>query len=161
MRTPRNPQPFDTIVGVFAIVTALVVIGFAGAPSGAATAPAISVSNALLLLSDEPLLVEGELIATAAGRVRLCAAADPSGCLGTSLCVLGLDPHFAGRVRASGAPLRIVLSGAVGAGVLDLDAGSVEPLRTAGCDLAGERVGRSGAGTDDVPRGGGGVPVLE
>lgn len=161
MRTPRNPQPFDTIVGVLAIVTALVVIGFAGAPSGAATAPVISVPNALLLLSDEPLLVEGELIATPAGRVRLCADAGASGCLGASLCVQGLDPHFAGRVSASGAPLRIVLGGAVGAGVLDVDAGPVEPLRTADCDLGRQRGGWSGVGADDAPRGGGGAPVLE
>jgi len=163
MRTKRNPQPFDALLGLVAFATALVVIGFAGAPSDAATEPVVPVEAAVLVLSDEPLLVAGRLVAAPDG-MRLCEQAGASGCLGASLCVQALDPHLAGRVRASGAALPIALRGAVGAGVLDLHAGPAEPLRPADCDLAGEWVGRGGAGADDVPPGGpggGGVPVLD
>jgi len=159
MRTKRNPQPFDALLGLVAFATALVVIGFAGAPSDAATEPVVPVEAAVLVLSDEPLLVTGLLVAAPDG-MRLCEQADASGCLGASLCVRALDPHLAGRVRAGRAPLAIALHGAVSAGVLDLHAGSAEPLRRDGCELAGGPAGWGGAG-DDVPRGGGGVPVLE
>lgn len=153
MRTRRNPQPFDALVGVLALVTAVVVVGFAGAPQ-AATEPVIPVAQAAWVLSDEPLLVAGELVALPAGP-RLCEAA---ACTGAALCVAGLDPHLLGRMAVRGAALPVVLRGAVGNGVLAVGGA---PLRAAGCDLVDERVGWGGTGAGDVPPGGGGVPVLE
>ncbi len=153
MWTRRNPQPFDALVGVLALATAVVVVGFAGPPR-AATEPAISVALAVWVLSDEPLLVAGELLALPTGP-RLC---EVTACAGAALCVVGLDPHLLGRMAARGASLAVVLRGAVGDGVLAVGRA---PLRAAGCDLAGKRVGWGGAGADDVPPGAGGVPVLE
>lgn len=71
MRSSSNLQPLDVLVALVAILTAVLVVGFTGAPSGAATEPTISVSNALLLLSDEPLLVQGRLIAPGPGVLDL------------------------------------------------------------------------------------------
>ena len=154
MRTKRNPQPFDALVGVLALVTAVVVVGFAGAPQ-AATEPVIPVAQAVSVLSDESLAVSGDLLALPAGP-RLCDAAD---CTGAALCVVGLDPHLLGRMAVRGVSVPVVLRGVIGDGILAVGA---TPLWNPGCELAGKRLGWGGARADDIPPGGaGGMPVLE
>ena len=67
--------------------------------------PGISIDEALASSLDEPLLINGWLVVSPQGDVRLCSAlgeSNPPSCAGSSLAVTGLDPDDAGELTKAG-----------------------------------------------------------
>jgi len=102
---PRTLRPLDVLFGILCIVAALLVVG-SGAPAWTHTRPQVTVQQAVLALTSDPLLVTG-WVGTST-RPRLCGA---RGCHGVQLAIDGLPAGAAAMLRGRKVALYGTLEG--------------------------------------------------
>lgn len=101
----RQLRPLDVLFGVLCIAAALVVVG-SGAPAWTHTRPQVTVQQAVLALTSDPLLVSGWVGADR--QLRLCGSRD---CHGVQVAIDGLPPGAAAFLRGRRVALYGTLEG--------------------------------------------------
>ena len=89
----RALRPLDALFGILCVFAALLVVG-SGAPAWTYEQPEVTVEEAALALTSDPLLVTGWVAASR--RSRLCGGRE---CHGAQLAIDGLPPGAAALLR--------------------------------------------------------------